>query len=68
MIYILLSYHIFLLVLDLTLLLEQSALRFFASCAAATVVVAAAQTETDKQRETNRHGCLYIAVLHDEDE
>ena len=60
----------FLLVLDLTLLLEQSALRFFASCAAATVVVAAQRDrQTDRERERDREKqigtVVYMTVRHD---
>jgi hypothetical protein len=45
----------FLLVLDLTLLLEQSALRFFASCAANVVVAAQRDRQTESERETERN-------------
>jgi hypothetical protein len=69
MIYILLSYHIFLLVLDLTLLLEQSALRFFASCAATVVVSAQRDRQTDRERERDREKqigtVVYMTVRHD---
>src|SRR5215213_9977093 len=81
MIYILLSYHIFpsYSSSSYSLLLEQSALRFFASCAATTVVVvvAAAQTDRDRdrERETERERererekqigtVVYMTVRHD---
>src|SRR5215204_947416 len=65
MIYILLSYHIFP-SYSYSLLLEQSALRFFASCAA-TTVAAAAQTDrqTDRQTERQIGTVVYMTVRHD---
>src|SRR5215213_6314932 len=73
MIYILLSYHIFpsYSSSSYSLLPEQSALRFFASCAATTVVVvaAAAQTDRDREREREREKqigtVVYMTVRHD---
>src|SRR5215207_7096338 len=61
MIYILLSYHIFP-SYSYSLLLEQSALRFFASCAATTVAAAA---QTDRQTERQIGTVVYMTVRHD---